>query len=279
MDVTIALDNNVPISAAFPFKAEHGAAFLVEIDERRILLDTGQSGVVVENLALLGTHPAELDMIVLSHGHYDHAGGLEAVLRLARADVEVVMHARAWGARYVHARSGRKPIGIPGTREALRGLGGRWDERETPRRITENLWWSGSVPRVSGFEGGDPRLVDAADRPDAIPDDSSLFCRGPKGLVVISGCAHAGLVNTVLHGFAVTGLDRLQGWIGGTHLGPASADQQEQTIARLRDWNPDFVAANHCTGFAMMARLAETFGKGFIPAFVGTRIKVNTPLA
>ncbi len=274
MKITVALDNNVPISTPLPLKAEHGASFLIEIDGRRILLDTGQSGAVVDNLALLGTHPSALDMVVVSHGHYDHAGGLQAVLQETRPDVEVVVHAGAWGPRYSLAGTRRRPIGIPCPESYLRTLGGRWDVRETPRRLSENLWYSGSVPRVTAFEHGDAKLVGADDAPDPVIDDTSLFCRGPRGLVVISGCAHAGLVNTVRHGFALTGLDHLQGWIGGTHLGPVSPDQQERTLAQLAAWQPEFVAANHCTGFPMMARLREMFGDRFIPAFVGTVVEV-----
>jgi 7,8-dihydropterin-6-yl-methyl-4-(beta-D-ribofuranosyl)aminobenzene 5'-phosphate synthase len=90
--------------------------------------------------------------------------------------------------------------------------------------------------------------------------------------VVIGGCTHSGLVNAVRYGFTVTGTDRLRGWIGGTHLGPAPREQQERTIAQLAEWNPDFVAANHCTGFAVMSRLAQVFGTRFIPAFTGETI-------
>jgi Metal-dependent hydrolases of the beta-lactamase superfamily II len=91
--------------------------------------------------------------------------------------------------------------------------------------------------------------------------------------VVIGGCSHSGLVNTVQRGFEITGQTRLAGWIGGTHLGPVSDAQQQLTLATLEQYSPDFIAANHCTGFAMMAELRQLFGKKFIPAFVGTTIE------
>ena len=105
-------------------------------------------------------------------------------------------------------------------------------------------------------------------------DDTVLYCVGSGGLVVVGGCTHSGLVNAVRHGFTVMKVDRLQGWIGGTHLGPVGQEQQDRTINQLADWNPEFVAANHCTGFAMMSRLKERFGRRFIPAFVGERVEI-----
>ena len=276
MKVTIAMDNNVPISARLPLVAEHGAAFLIEADGKKILYDTGQSGAVVDNLSLLGVAVPEIDIIVISHGHYDHAGGLVAVLQRARKDVEVVIHSAAFGERYTLAGA-RRPIGIPTGVDYLRTLGGVWDIRDTPRQLTPTIWFSGTVPRTTDFELGDTRLVvetDHGDVQDEISDDTSLFCRGERGLVVIGGCTHSGLVNTVKHGFAVTGQDRLQAWIGGTHLGPVGTKQQDLTIQQLVAWNPEIVAANHCTGFAMLARLKQSFGERLVPAFVGETIIV-----
>ena len=277
MKITVVMDNNVPTMAQAPFVAEHGLSFLIEEGGKTILFDTGQTGGVITNLDLIGVHPSALDMIVLSHGHYDHTGGLAKVLQLARKDVEVVAHACAFDAHGSASAGKRRYVGVPFAREHLQGLGGVWDLREGPRRLTEKLYFSGSVPRVTDYEVGDPRLVKAnvEDQvPDNIDDDISLFYSGERGLVVIGGCAHSGLVNTVKHGFAVTGLDKLQGWIGGTHLGPAPADQQDRTIAQLQAWQPELVAANHCTGFAMLSRLQQIFGERFKPAFVGETITV-----
>ena len=188
------------------------------------------------------------------------------------------MHEKAFGDRYSVAGGGRFAIGIPFPENYLRSIAGRWDLRDTARQLTPNLWFGGSVPRVTDYEKGDDRLVVGTERgdfQDPIVDDISLYCRGERGLIVVGGCAHSGLVNTVRHGFTVTGLDRLQGWVGGTHLAPVSKDQQDKTIAQLLEWEPEFVAANHCTGFAMMARLKEVFGTRFIPAFVGETITAS----
>jgi 7,8-dihydropterin-6-yl-methyl-4-(beta-D-ribofuranosyl)aminobenzene 5'-phosphate synthase len=276
MKITVTMDNNVRFGGPLPFTGEHGASFLIEVDGKKILYDTGMTGAVVRNLGLLGVHPTQLDIIAISHGHNDHSGGLVRVLQEARKDVEVVMHKKAFGDRFSVAGGGHFAIGIPYPENYLRSIAGRWDLRDTPRQLTPSLWFSGSVPRVTDYEVGDVRLVIGTEKgevQDPIDDDISLFCRGERGLIVIGGCAHSGLVNTVKHGFKVTGLDRLQGWVGGTHLGPVSERQQNLTIEQLRAWEPEFVAANHCTGFAMMARLKDVFGKRFIPAFVGEKIE------
>ena len=137
------------------------------------------------------------------------------------------------------------------------------------------VWLSGSVPRLTAYETGDAKLLvhdeqNACDCQDEIADDMALFIKSDEGLVVVSGCTHSGLVNMVQHGLAVTGCERLHGWIGGTHLGPVGVAQQMQTIDALLALQPSFVAANHCTGFQMMARLQQAFGKRFTPAFVST---------
>ena len=278
MKITVALDNNVPFNSRLPLVAEHGVAFVIDTGEKRVLYDTGQTGAVIDNLVTLDIPLSSIDAIALSHGHYDHAGGLAAVLKKVRRDVDVFVHPKAFAERYSVTPERRVPIGIPFAREYLAATGGSWHLTEVPTEIAPGLWFSGSIPRVTDFETGDRRLFvagEGGDQPDPISDDSVLYHAGSRGLVVIGGCTHSGLVNAVRHGFAVTGLDRLQGWIGGTHLGPVGRDQQDRTIEQLAAWAPEFVAANHCTGFAMMSRLRERFGERFIPAFVGERIEVG----
>jgi len=276
--VTVAIDNCVPISASAPFLGEHGLSMLLETQDNRLLLDTGQSSAIVHNLGLLGVSPATIDLIAISHGHYDHTGGLYPLLTQARKTLPVYLHEDAFQPRFAVSGTGRKFVGIPHRREQLAALGADFRTTREPLEILPGLWLSGPVPRATTYETGDARLVvhdnaSNCDCQDEISDDMALFYKGEKGLVVISGCTHSGLVNMVRHGLAVTGSTRLQGWIGGTHLGPVSGSQQDQTIAELLAFAPDFVAANHCTGFQMMSRLQHAFGDRFIPAFVGTVIE------
>jgi len=278
MKVTIAVDNCVPTGARAPFLGEHGLSMLIETGDTRLLLDTGQSSAIIHNLSLLGVSPASLDMIAISHGHYDHTGGLYHVLNHAKKRLPVYVHEAAFKSRFSVSNGERRFAGIPYRKEQLSTLGADWQSVSQSQQLLPGLWLSGAVPRNTVYETGDQRLVasnpdSGCDCQDEIDDDMALFYASEKGLVVISGCTHSGLVNMVKHGMAVTGATRLHGWIGGTHLGPVSAQQQDQTIAQLQAFKPEFVAANHCTGFRMMARLQEAFGECFIPAFVSTVIE------
>lgn len=277
MKVTVVIDNSVPINARKPFLGEHGLSLLLETDSYKLLLDAGQSSAVVHNLGLLGVHPLQLDAIAISHGHYDHTGGIPHILRHRRKPIPIYAHSLIFGKRYSILGGGREYIGIPFEKEESISLGGNWKLTNGPVEIAPNLWFSGSMPRKTTFEKGDSQLIvcdeNGCDCQDEIPDDTSLYYASDKGLVVIGGCSHSGLVNTLQRGFEITGQTRLAGWIGGTHLGPVSTNQQEISLATLQQYSPDFVAANHCTGFDMMAKLRSLFGKKFIPAFIGTVIE------
>jgi len=278
MKVTVVVDNSVSLSAKRPFLAEHGLSLLIELDCCSILLDAGQSGIVVHNLGLLGIHPNHLDAIVVSHGHYDHTGGIPTILRQRCQPIPIYAHDEVFKERYSNSGQVRRYIGIPFVKEASIALGAEWNFQRDPVEIAPNLWFSGGVPRKTGLHQGEANFVvydeHGCDCQDLLLDDTALYYIGKKGLVVIGGCTHSGLVNTVSRGLEITGCTKLAGWIGGTHLGPASADQREQTLTALAEYNLDFIAANHCTGFAVMAELQQRFGPKFIPAFVGTVIEV-----
>jgi 7,8-dihydropterin-6-yl-methyl-4-(beta-D-ribofuranosyl)aminobenzene 5'-phosphate synthase len=277
MKVTVVIDNSVPISARVPFLAEHGLSLLLETGTQKLLLDTGQSAAVVHNLSLLGVHPLELDAIVISHGHYDHTGGLPHILRHRRKPLPVYAHTGIFRPRYSVSGEKRTYVGVPFLQEEAFLLGAEWIFGDAPAEISPGLWFGGAMPRQTDFEVGDTRLValDAGgcDCKDAIPDDTALYYASSRGLVVIGGCTHSGLVNTVRRGLELTGQKRLAGWIGGTHLGPVASEQQQATMQLLAEFDPDFIAANHCTGFEMMSELRLRFGKRFIPGLVGTTIE------
>ena len=126
--VTIVVDNGVSTQAPKPFLGEHGLSMLLDIGGKRLLIDTGQSSTVIHNLGLLDVAPASLDAIVLSHGHYDHTGGLPHVLERAGKRLPVYLHEKAFDEKYSDARGQRRFIGIPLRRERLAALGAdfRW---------------------------------------------------------------------------------------------------------------------------------------------------------
>lgn len=280
MKVTVVVDNCILPKAGKPFRAEHGLSLLLETAGRRFLFDAGPSEAAVHNLGLLNVRPADLDAIVLSHGHYDHTGGLAAVLAQAGKRLPVYCHPGVFANRFSLTGGTVRFAGMPHVKEHLASLGADFCPVEKPTPLAAGLTISGPIPRGTDYETGDPFLM-AADADgccgrerDSVPDDMALFYGGGEGLTVISGCAHAGIINVIRHGLAVTDCTRLHAVIGGTHLGPACAEQQEATLAELVRMAPDLVAANHCTGFHMLARLYVLFGAKFVPAFVGTTMEI-----
>lgn len=274
MKITVVMDNCIPFGGKKSFRAEHGLSLLIQHAGLRWLMDSGQSDAAFHNLGLLGVHPGQLEGIIVSHGHYDHTGGLTTMLAQAGKILPVYMAPNIFMRRYSRSGGVQRYIGVPHAREMLESLGADFCLVDQPRQVAEGLWISGPVPRQAAFETPDTGFVDETGAEDIVTDDMSLFYAGEKGLTVITGCAHSGLINIIQYGLAVTGCQQLHGIIGGTHLGPASPERQDATLDALASFDPDFVAANHCTGFAMMARLQAMFGEKFIPAFVGTVVDV-----
>ncbi|WP_425058245.1 hypothetical protein SCACP_28900 [Sporomusa carbonis] len=275
MKITVVMENSVPARVRRPFLAEHGLSMLLDTGSKLYLFDTGQTDAVVHNLGLLGIHPAQLDGIILSHGHYDHTGGLKAILTHAKKNLPVYANEGIFISRFSGAQADRSFIGIPYPQDLLISLGAQFHFLNSAVQLTDDLWISGPVPRKTG-ERGDSRLIvktkEGVEIPDNIPDDLSLYHTTAEGLIVICGCAHAGLVNILRYGFEVTCQDRLRGIVGGTHLGGVSSEQCTDSLKELEQLQPAFIAANHCTGFTIMGHLQTAFGEKFIPAFVGTVI-------
>ncbi|WP_027718787.1 MBL fold metallo-hydrolase [Desulfovirgula thermocuniculi] len=260
--VTVLVENTVGLPTGLV--GEWGLALLVEKEGRAILFDTGGRGNIVANARALGVDLKKVEALVLSHGHFDHTGGMRDFL-LARGRLPVYVHP-AFFALHYSAQPRERYVGVPFRRAELESLGAEFREVREPVEILPGLWVSGEVPRKTAFERGDPNLFCLEGNqkvPDPFRDDMSFYCVTAEGLVVILGCAHAGVVNIVEHARQVTGVSRVYGIIGGTHLGPVSKEQQEATIAYLKDLDLSFLAANHCTGLPMMARLAAIFGSAF----------------
>ena len=276
MRITVVIDNMAPTGAPKPFLAEHGLSLLIETKEKTILMDTGQTGAVVRNLSLLGIHPKDVDTVVLSHGHHDHAGGLAEFLRNRNRPVPVIAHPGIFSDRYSVKGDVRRYAGIPFSQAALTSMGAEWLFTDKPVEVCPGLWFSGQIPRQTDYEQGDGNLVVFNEAGcachDVINDDAVLYYQDTEGLVVISGCAHSGLVNIVRNGLTLTGAAKLKGWIGGTHLGPVADGQKTATLDFIDSMNVKFLAANHCTGFAVMSILQQRLGQRFIPGFVGTVI-------
>jgi len=257
--------------------AEWGLSMLVQTDDITVLSDTGASAATAANARVLDAPLSSVDVVVFSHGHFDHTGGLLGLLPLIRKPVDVLGHPAIWDRKYSH-RPGRKAcgydtgsdydyIGIPYTREQAEKYGARFVLGADPVWLSDTVVTSGEVPMVTDYETIDSALMvlqDGQYRPDPLADDQSVFIKTEKGLVAVLGCAHRGIINHLRRGRELTGLERVRAVIGGTHLMPASRERTEKTIRELRRMEVELVAASHCTGLKAACALQHEFGDAFI---------------
>ena len=238
--------------------AEHGLAYWIECDGQKVLFVTGQGGALVPNAIQLGTPLREVDAIVLSHGHYDHTGGLGDALRSNRA-VRVFAHPAALLPKVGLNRDGTgRDVGMPRpSQQALRRNGVEFVPTERPTAIAEGLWATGPIPRVTDFEDvGGKFFRDSACRdPDPLVDDQALFFDSADGIVVLLGCAHSGVINTLRYVQELSGGRPLCAVLGGMHLVHASPERLAAVIEGLRQCGVERLGPAHCTGAAATAAL------------------------
>jgi 7,8-dihydropterin-6-yl-methyl-4-(beta-D-ribofuranosyl)aminobenzene 5'-phosphate synthase len=240
-----------------------------------ILMDTGLSSTAIHNAQLLGIDLPTVDKIVLSHGHADHTGGLREVLRIKK-EVEVIAHPDIWASKYTRRdkQTRERYIGIPFSREELESLGARFKLTKEPVHISEHTVTTGEIPMVSEYEYVENNLFIKKDGllcQDPLSDDLALVIDTEFGLVVILGCAHRGIVNTLRHAQKLTGKKSIYAAIGGTHLIRASEERIEKTVNDLKDMGIKKLGVSHCTGFPAQARLANEFEKVFFLNNAGAR--------
>jgi len=263
--------------------AQHGFSALVEIRKggqtHRLLFDTGvtPSGCA-DNLRRLGQDVAGIEAIVCSHGHFDHTTGLSGLIRrLGRANLPVLIHPEFWSRRRL-AIPGREPFELPTTsRSALAGAGFDVIEQQQPSFLYDrSVLITGEVDRVTGFEKG--FAVHQAWRggswqPDPlILDDQALIANvAGRGLVILTGCGHAGVINICRYAQRLTGTTKLHAVIGGFHLtGPLFEPIIDDTVSALEQLAPDVIVPAHCTGWKATHAIARRLPAAFIQNSVGT---------
>ena len=243
-----------------------------------ILLDTGQDISASHNAGILGVDLDKIDKVVLSHGHFDHTGGLRQVLPKMRKKVEIIAHPDIWAAKYVRRRGQEaRYIGLPFQHQELESLGADFNLTTKPVKITENIMTTGEIPMVTEFEEIDPHLFVKEDddfKPDKLLDDQALIINTEPGLVVILGCAHRGIINTIYHAQQLTGVKQIQMVLGGCHLIGASEERIMLTIAALRELGVSRIGVSHCTGLPAAVIMAQEFGDSFFFNNAGTRINL-----
>ncbi len=264
--------------------AEHGLSMLIHIhagDEfHQILFDTGYSQVaMLHNIDLLGVDPSKIEVIVMSHAHMDHTGSLYPLLKKLSRPIPVALHPDAFlSPRYMLMEKDQKLL-FPCTlvAEELKSYGAQIIETKDPTLLVNNtLLVTGEVERVTPFEKGLPNAFvekDGQTIKDTIPDDQSLIVNVKgRGLVVISGCSHAGIINTLLYAKKITGIEKIYGVLGGFHLSGSFFEPIiEDTITQLKPMAPKVLVPMHCTGWKAVQRFSEEFPSSFMLNSVGSK--------
>ena len=264
---------------------EHGLSILIEVEygdgnRGKILFDTGTSGKALEhNVRLMDVSLRDVASIVLSHGHYDHTGGLLAALNEIKPflPIPIVAHPDALRRKFA-LKPYLRFTGIPFTEYEIESRGGRFMFSSKPLEVVEDVFSTGEVERTTGFEKSPEYYVMLKNgeivRDYMLDDQAVVIKQAGKGLVVVTGCAHAGVVNTVRYARKFTGEEKVHAVIGGFHLIGASAERIEKTVEELKKINPDLIAPCHCTGERAVEKMREAFGERLIEVHVGSTIEL-----
>jgi 7,8-dihydropterin-6-yl-methyl-4-(beta-D-ribofuranosyl)aminobenzene 5'-phosphate synthase len=259
MKITILAENT---AFARDVRGEHGLAFWIDTDEHCLLFDTGQGLVLTDNAQALRVDLDAVDMIVLSHGHYDHTGALSAVLRQAEATVLVYAHPDALLPKYHRDKTNVREIGMStATRAAIVSGRCHFNPSRQSTEVALGIRTTGEIPRRHPEEAiTEPFCRDPEGcEPDPLLDDQALFLETKQGTIVLLGCAHAGMINTLDHIQTLTGKKRIHAVMGGTHLRAATAERMHWTIRELRRFNIKLLVPMHCTGQKAVAALWSAF--------------------
>jgi 7,8-dihydropterin-6-yl-methyl-4-(beta-D-ribofuranosyl)aminobenzene 5'-phosphate synthase len=267
-------------------RAEHGFSALIELRadgrNRRVLFDTGVSpDGLVANLDRLAISPDTFEAVVLSHGHFDHVMGLDGLARrLGRHNLPLLLHPDAWTRRRFVLPGGAWELPMP-SRSGIEGAGFQVIEDRQPSFLLDGkLLVTGEVDRTTDFEKGMPihqAWRDGEWQPDPLihDDQAAVMHVRAKGLVVLTGCGHAGIVNIVRHAKRLTGIDQVYAVLGGFHLtGGLFEPIIPQTVAALAAETPSVIVPAHCTGWKAQQALAAGLPSAFCPNSVGSRFEL-----
>lgn len=275
---TITITTLINDEATDHIQSEHGLSLWLEYGDKRVLFDTGQTDIILRNAELLGIHLDSIDAILISHGHYDHTGGLKAVLDIA-PKAKVYLHPEAMGPKYSHKDKQVKKIGMPDSaKEIIRDLEGKgrvvWTE--IPTEVVPGLFVTSRIPRNTDFEdsGGKFFIHPCCQTTDELLDDQAIFFETKRGLVVLLGCAHAGVVNTLNYVTRLIQRSHIHAVIGGMHLLNANLTRIDNTIEVFKKYEVQIIAPLHCTGLEATKRIQHALGDKYRPLKAGVKISL-----
>jgi len=259
---------------------EHGFSAFIEMDKGDYLFDTGSGRSIVANSLILNKDLRSIRKIFLSHGHYDHTGGLSEVLKM-KGKVDVHAHPHIFLDRIAilkeEDREIKRFIGIHYKKRYLESLGANFVFNTDFIEVEKGLFLTGEVPRKTPFEKPDTRLfieVDGKTTQDIFLDDQSLILDTDRGMVLILGCAHSGMINIINHVINKMGKEKFHAILGGTHLDFLTPEQLEESINVLKKMKIDKIGVSHCTGMRAAFRLHQEFGDRFFYGCVGSVLEV-----
>jgi len=273
MKINCVVDNRAGLKSGL--YAEHGFSLLVEGNDKKLLVDTGQTPTVLKhNLDLLGINT--VDGVLLSHGHSDHTGGIPAIvdsINIQGDKTKFYMHPETLGLKYAILDGKKRYIGFPKSVD-VETLNLDWVTENT--RINGDMWIFNQVEDHSGFEPI-PEYLKVKENgkclPDKFKDELNLVVKTDNGLVLISGCAHRGIVN-ILYSVSEYFQDDIYGVVGGSHLMDAPQQRIQKTVESFKKLNPEIIALGHCTGFDALCLFKREFGEKFIPLESGAEILI-----
>ena len=284
LKITVLAEDSVLYES--PYLGQHGVSFLLEgvsgKERKNILVDVGQnSKALLNNMKTMGIAPSIIDAVVLTHCHYDHTQGIANMLRqIGKKGLPVIAHTDIFRVHFITEPYHRLVGIMPGdSKEEIEKAGGSLSLSKEPLNIMQGIITTGEVQRHTDFEkvGTALKTIENGNVvEDLMLDDISVIANiKDKGLVIITGCSHAGIINIVNYAKEITGVNQVEAVIGGLHLVDASDDVINRTVEELNNLNVSWISAGHCTGFKAQAKIYLAFGKRFSPLHTG--MEFNLP--
>jgi len=274
MKIYVVLDDYAGYESRYIGK--HGVSYYIDAPNTKVLFDTGQdSDSILHNMNLMGINPKNITHIFLSHNHYDHTGGLIGVLKEIGKKIPVIAHKDLFRRNFV-VEPYLREIGIPFTKSEVERYSYLYLVRE-PIKIDENIFSTGEIVNRLDFEKisiATYTIRDGMILEDPMNDDMSLCINTSNGLIIVSGCSHAGIISIVKRCMEVTGVEKIRMVIGGFHLVKATRDRIDKTVEWFKKLDVREIYTGHCTGLNAESRLKEEYGENFHKLQSGMVIEV-----